>query len=191
MAQAKPPIEATGSNTFHKNSYKELDKILETVTPELQKLGFIIYQSINDGNVITVLYNVDLDCATTSEIPLDTTLDAQKIGSQITYFRRYSILTMLGYTTGKDDDGNEASGVSEKTETTKSAKNKKESKPMKSRKLKPTKENFEAFRNVLSKTEGELIIHQYKQDFAKKYEVDPNGQTELDAIVQCRLEELS
>ena len=42
---------------------------------------------------------------------LPTNLDAQKIGSAITYFRRYTLASLLGLQ-AQDDDGNSASNVS-------------------------------------------------------------------------------
>jgi hypothetical protein len=42
-------------------------------------------------------------------IPLPATEDPQKLGSAITYYRRYAIVTLLGLVTEEDDDGNAAS----------------------------------------------------------------------------------
>ncbi len=41
----------------------------------------------------------------TSTLPLITTPDPQKLGSQITYFRRYALSAMLGIVTDEDMDG--------------------------------------------------------------------------------------
>jgi hypothetical protein len=44
-----------------------------------------------------------------SSLQLPTDLDAQKIGSAITYYRRYTLASLLGLQ-AKDDDANIASG---------------------------------------------------------------------------------
>lgn len=52
-------------------------------------------------------------CTTTGEVfvvgdcPLPPTADAQKMGSAITYIRRYSLMAAFGFA-GEDDDGNAA-----------------------------------------------------------------------------------
>jgi exonuclease VII large subunit len=44
-----------------------------------------------------------------SEMPMQNAGDVQKMGSQITYLKRYSLMAMLGVSTeDEDDDGNSA-----------------------------------------------------------------------------------
>ena len=63
-------------------------------------------QPIRDGKQYSVI--IDLDGGSfESSLTLPTDLDAQKIGSAITYYRRYTLQSLLGLQ-AEDDDGNGA-----------------------------------------------------------------------------------
>ena len=63
-------------------------------------------QPIRDGKQYSVI--IDLDGGSfESSLTLPTDLDAQKIGSAITYYRRYTLQSLLALQS-EDDDGNSA-----------------------------------------------------------------------------------
>lgn len=116
-------IKKESDNPFFHSKYFDINAILREVKPILNKNGLLLTQAIilKEGkNVLTT----DIDSTEKeeqgirSEILLPEGLDPQKMGSAITYFRRYAIQSFLALE-AEDDDGNSASG---KTETTQVAK---------------------------------------------------------------------
>lgn len=108
-------IKKDGKNTFFKkpngaaSTYATLNKILEEVKPILSELGLIITQPIKDDSVFTVITDSNSGEFIDSSIKISTGLNAQSTGSAITYFRRYTLTSLLSLETEEDDDGNNAS----------------------------------------------------------------------------------
>ena len=67
-----------------------------------------LLQPIINNEVYTVLRCTETGEEEVSAIPLSQGLDAQKKGSEITYFRRYTLASLLALQSD-DDDGNSAS----------------------------------------------------------------------------------
>ena len=66
----------------------------------------LLLQPIEDDKQYSRI--IDLDGGIVeSSLALPTNLDAQKIGAAITYYRRYTLVSLLGLQ-AKDDDGNDA-----------------------------------------------------------------------------------
>lgn len=121
---AMPVWITTDKQGAHKIKYATLKAILETVRPKLMENGIRIRQgsgrsyAMDDGGgvkgrivqVYTELIHSptgQID-RTEVEVPI-VRLDAQSMGSAITYGRRYSLLAALGVTTDEaDDDGEDA-----------------------------------------------------------------------------------
>ena len=88
--------------------------MIEHVTPILHKHNLLLLQPIRDGKQYSLI--IDLDGGTIeSSLELPTNLDAQKIGTAITYYRRYTLQSLLGLQ-AEDDDGNSA--ISSKKKST-------------------------------------------------------------------------
>jgi hypothetical protein len=110
-------------------TYADLPAIFETISPLMKKHGLGFYQAVNYNEIKTVVFHVESGESIESDtsVPFDS-LDyeevttakgekktvikgfegmnkAQAIGSLITYFRRYSISSLLGLVTDKDTDG--------------------------------------------------------------------------------------
>ena len=104
-----PPKNAT--NPHFKNRYADLASIIETVKPILLKNGLTVIQgSEADGNIVTVrtrIVHVSGEWIETSLTMTAAGSDPQKIGSAITYARRYSISSFLNIAADDDDDGEE------------------------------------------------------------------------------------
>jgi len=110
--------------------YVDLNQILEKLTPLLREEGLVLLQPIIDGCVKTIiketggnlLFQTKYDNKLqqeivpinpsadelVSEIKLPDNLDPQKLGSAITYYRRYTLVSLLALT-AEDDDGLKAS----------------------------------------------------------------------------------
>lgn len=105
-------ISKDSTNPFYKSKYFDINKLLEEVKPVLNELGLVLVQALSsiDGKpaIKTELYNVDNTeqfPLLSSTTPLPENPDPQKMGSIITYYRRYSIQTLLCLQS-EDDDAN-------------------------------------------------------------------------------------
>jgi len=102
-------LSKNAKNPFFKSAYLDLNDLLTHVTPLLHKQGLILLQPLEDGNVGSVIIDSENGknlCL--SVLALPDLKDPQKLGSAITYFRRYTLKSLLAIAEG-DDDGNLAS----------------------------------------------------------------------------------
>ncbi|WP_353159282.1 ERF family protein [Myroides odoratus] len=95
------------NNPFFKSKYFDINQLLEHVEPLCQEQGLLILQPIKDNKVITEILHIESGEKITSEIELPNLQDPQKIGSAITYYRRYTLGSLLSIQ-ADDDDGNKA-----------------------------------------------------------------------------------
>ena len=99
-------ISKDSKNPFYNSKYFDINSLIKQVTPILEKHKLLLLQPIRDGKQYSVI--IDLDGGSfESSLTLPTDLDAQKIGSAITYYRRYTLQSLLGLQ-AEDDDGNGA-----------------------------------------------------------------------------------
>ena len=97
-------ISKDATNPFYKSKYFDINSLIGQLKPLLQKHNLVLIQPITDNQVRSVI--VDLDGGSVeSSIQLPNDLDAQKLGSAITYFRRYTLQSLLALQ-AIDDDGN-------------------------------------------------------------------------------------
>jgi len=103
-------IKKDSKNPFFKSNYFDINSLLAEIKPLLNKLDLVLIQPLRvvDGkNVLkTILIDGDKEILA-GEIILPDLQDPQKLGSAITYYRRYSIQSML-LLQAEDDDGNNA-----------------------------------------------------------------------------------
>jgi len=91
-------------NPFYKSKYFDINSLINQLKPLLQKHKLVLVQPITDNHVRSVI--VDLEGGSIeSSIELPNNLDAQKLGSAITYYRRYTLQSLLALE-AVDDDGN-------------------------------------------------------------------------------------
>ena len=89
--------------------YVDLNQILEKLQPLLREEGLILTQPIINGEVYTLIQTVEKDGgALQSSIKLPENVKPQDMGSAITYFRRYTLVSLLALS-AEDDDGAKAS----------------------------------------------------------------------------------
>ena len=113
-------IKKGSTNPHFKNNYASLNEVLAKVTKPLNDLGVVIIQTPSMhqqygevspvGGLCTTLFDTEDDTKVEGFLPFTEATNPQKIGSNLTYYRRYSLVTMLGLE-DEDDDGNVASGV--------------------------------------------------------------------------------
>lgn len=102
-------VKKTKENPFFKNKHADINSVLETLSPHLERNKLLLTQPIINGNVVTTVSDVEGDEFITSSFKLPDTEDSQKIGSAITYGRRYSLVSLFCMEQ-EDDDGNKAAG---------------------------------------------------------------------------------
>lgn len=106
-------IKKDAQNPFFKSNYFDINSLLGEIKPLLNDLGLILNQAFKMDSGKTVLTTSITDSDTnevliTSAILLPEQQDPQKLGSAITYLRRYSLQSLLALQ-AEDDDGNKAS----------------------------------------------------------------------------------
>lgn len=100
-------ITKDSKNPFFKSKYFDINKLLLEVEPILQDEGLLLLQPISDGKVKSIVIDTESGEKESSEIDLGSFSDPQKMGSAITYYRRYTLQSLLGLQ-AEDDDGNKA-----------------------------------------------------------------------------------
>jgi len=102
-------VSKESENPFFSSKYMDINTLLEAVEPLFEDKKLMILQPIEDGKLMTKIINMeDLDepfLVSSIQLPIDN--NPQKIGSAITYYRRYSLKSLLGIQE-EDDDGNKA-----------------------------------------------------------------------------------
>ena len=111
-------ISKKANNPFFKSKYFDINMLIAEVLPILNKHGITLLQPISDGEVCSAIS--DSNEVIESRIALPDINDPQKLGSAITYFRRYTLQSLLALQ-AEDDDANLASGkVAQKQKLTES-----------------------------------------------------------------------
>ena len=111
-------ISKDSKNPFFKSNYLSLNGLIDAVETVLQKHDLLLLQPIKDGEVITVIIDSESKeephekNSVYSSIALPNITDPQKLGSAITYYRRYTLQSLLGLQ-AEDDDGNMAAKKTE------------------------------------------------------------------------------
>lgn len=101
-------------NPFFSSNYADINKFIEVVKPILNKHGLILLQPLTNINGLPALSTWIADSESGEKIDTTTPLifkdsDPQKVGSAITYYRRYALQSAL-FIEAEDDDANKASG---------------------------------------------------------------------------------
>jgi len=107
-------ISKDSTNPFFKSKYFDINSLLRHVEPLLQKNGLLLLQPIIKGEVFSEILDVKSGESVTSAIPLPNMEDPQKLGSAVTYYRRYTLQSLLGLQ-AEDDDANSASQATKST----------------------------------------------------------------------------
>ena len=101
-------VKKNAKNPHFKNTYADLNALIDAVEPILLEKGLIMLQPIKDGKVYTQIIDIDTFESVESCIDLSPNLTAQALGSQVTYYRRYTLQSLMSLQ-ADDDDGHRAS----------------------------------------------------------------------------------
>ena len=105
-------ISKDASNPFYKSKYFDINSLINQLNPLLKKHRLLLLQPIEEDCVYSKLICIDGTGGVISALKLPEINDQQKLGSAITYYRRYTLASLLGLQ-AVDDDANVASGVTE------------------------------------------------------------------------------
>ena len=114
LSEVKKEIGAISkdeTNPFFKSKYFDINGLLRHTEPLLQKNGLLLLQPIVDGLVYSQIIDIETGDKVESSMLMSTLSDPQKMGSMITYYRRYTLQSLLGLQ-AEDDDANAASKAS-------------------------------------------------------------------------------
>jgi len=94
-------------NPFYDSQYFDINKLIKELKPLLKKYNLLLQQPIQENEVISKLICLDNGDSRHSSLRLPevTIQEPQKIGSCITYYRRYTLQSLLALEC-EDDDGN-------------------------------------------------------------------------------------
>ena len=109
-------ISKDSTNPFFKSKYFDINQLLEHTESILSNKGLMCLQPIKENKVVTMLIDVETGLNIESSIELPNLTDPQKLGSAITYYRRYTLQSLLSLQ-AEDDDGNKASKPEKKKAT--------------------------------------------------------------------------
>ncbi len=107
------PIAKDSTNPHYESSYFDINAIINKLNPILKSQGLVLTQPIIDSNVYSIITDLSTKENIESNLPLPELDNPQKLGSCITYFRRYTLQSLLALE-AEDDDGNVASQSSKK-----------------------------------------------------------------------------
>lgn len=101
-------VAKNAKNPHFKNTYADLNALIEAVEPILLDKGLVLLQPIKDGKVFSIITDVNSASFVESYLGLPIGITPQQMGSAITYFRRYTLSSLLTLQ-AIDDDGQHAS----------------------------------------------------------------------------------
>jgi hypothetical protein len=103
--QSIKKVAKNAKNPHFKNNYADINALIEEVEPILLENRLLLLQPIEDGYVYTKIICIDSNDRTISCMKLPEIQDPQKIGSAVTYYRRYTLQSLLSLQ-AIDDDAN-------------------------------------------------------------------------------------
>lgn len=99
-------FQKTEENPFFHSKYLPLEVLQKKLNPILDSNNLVVYHYTENKEVKTVVADVDSGEALISSFPIQENLDPQKVGSTMTYAKRYNIGQLFNIITDDDDDGN-------------------------------------------------------------------------------------
>ena len=99
------PIVKNETNPFFKSKYCDINALLAEIEPILHAHNLLLLQPIENNTVATKIYDIESGQVIESSMTLPDLQDPQKMGSAVTYYRRYTCVSLLGLQ-AIDNDGN-------------------------------------------------------------------------------------
>lgn len=106
-----PRVELDAVNPHFKSKYASLGSVTKAVLPKLTEHGFAftVGSFVDNGLLVLDAHLVhESGESRSAQFPITET-NPQKVGSSISYYRRYALSALTGIVADEDDDGNAAS----------------------------------------------------------------------------------
>jgi hypothetical protein len=103
-------VAKNAKNPHFKNSYADINALIEAVEPILLNHGLLLLQPVIENKVVTIILHPESAEQLESSLDLPTSGTPQQLGSAITYYRRYTLQSLLSLQ-AEDDDANAASNI--------------------------------------------------------------------------------
>lgn len=110
-------IQKDEENPYYHTKYASLSAIVATLTPILKQSNILVTHKTDKKQLITAVIDVESGESINSIIDIPELTDPQKIGSFITYAKRYNLSELFNLITDEDDDANSVSLPTKNTET--------------------------------------------------------------------------
>ena len=107
-------ISKSDTNPFFVSKYFDINKLIQHIEPILTKHRLLLIQPIKEGSQYSILIDADSGDSVKSFLELPKLSDPQKLGSAVTYYRRYTLCSLLALQ-AEDDDANVSSAAFNKT----------------------------------------------------------------------------
>ena len=101
-------VSKNAKNPHFKSNYTDINALIEAVEPVLLENGLLLLQPVINGKVITRIVDIEDGKVIESIMDLPALTNPQQMGSAITYYRRYTLQSLLSLQ-AEDDDANKAS----------------------------------------------------------------------------------
>tara|TARA_R110002020_G_scaffold389996_1_gene600485 strand:+ start:647 stop:1168 length:522 start_codon:yes stop_codon:yes gene_type:complete len=110
-------ISKDTKNPFYKSKYFDINSLIKQLQPLLKKHRLLLLQPIEEDMVYSKLICLDSTGGVVSALKLPEINDPQKLGSAITYYRRYTLASLLALQAVDDDANLASSRVVDKTKS--------------------------------------------------------------------------
>ncbi|WAE41325.1 ERF family protein [Staphylococcus pasteuri] len=181
--EVKQPMK-DANNPFFKSKYVPLENVVEAIDDVASKHGLTYsqYPVTTENGLVGISTILLHESGEFIEFPPATTKPdkntPQGVGSALTYMRRYSLSAVFGITSDQDDDGNEASGKSNRN---------KQTQPQKAsgQTIGTLKKEVMSFTNLIKGTEKEVPQNVVEQRFGvKNYNLTENEAVQITNKIQ-------
>lgn len=110
-------IAKDATNPFYKSKYFDINSLIDALKPHLKEQQLLLLQPVQGNVVYSRIIDIESGDSHESSMELPTISDPQKMGSAVTYYRRYTLQSLLALQ-AEDDDANSASKASKKSKPT-------------------------------------------------------------------------
>ena len=101
----------TAENPYFRSKYLPLEELQKKLAPILEKYKLLVFHYSKEGGVATAVVDVESEEKVESFFPLQQNLEPQKVGSAISYAKRYNLGQIFNIITDVDDDANSTKEV--------------------------------------------------------------------------------
>lgn len=111
VQKAIEPIRKDSVNPHFQSRYFDINSVVGALRPILNESGLVVIQGISGAQLVTTVGDPETGEEKSFPMDLPAISDPQKLGAAISYYRRYSLVSLF-LLEAEDDDGNSASALS-------------------------------------------------------------------------------